>query len=201
MSNQHQQHYLQFLIQVLQATDESEGNPQEIYPLLAANIKKLNTIFVEVLRRWATDELTRVKPDEAQDIARNLLKFSSFIQQFPLNDRTSNIEIAIAGYQMALIVFTRDEFPQYWGTAQSNMGIAYRNRILGNRVDNIERAIAIHTAVLEVRTRGSEEWARTQMNLGAAYLDRIVGDTADNLKKAIAAFTAALEVFTPDEFP
>ncbi|MUG92859.1 CHAT domain-containing protein [Scytonema sp. UIC 10036] len=193
--------YLQFLLEVLQAIADRGGNEQVVYPLLEANIDKLNLNLAEVLRHWATNELTRVAPDEAQDIAGNILIFSALIQQFPLGNRANNIEIAIAGYEMALIVFTRDEIPEDWAMTQSNMGTAYRDRIIGNRAENIEKAIAIHTAVLEVRTRGSEEWAGTQMNLGAAYLGRIVGNTADNLEKAIDAFTAALEVFTRDKFP
>ncbi|MUG91948.1 CHAT domain-containing protein [Scytonema sp. UIC 10036] len=192
---------VQFLMNVLQATDDSGADPEAVYPLLAANIDKLNATFVEVLRRWATDELTRVEPDQAQDIASNILSFSSLIQQFPLGDRANNIEIAIAGYEMALIVFTRDEFPEDWADVQSNMGTAYRDRVFGDTADNIEKAIKIHTAVLKVRTRGSEEWAGTQMNLGAAYLGRIAGNTADNIEQAIVASNAAKEVFTHDKFP
>jgi hypothetical protein len=41
--------YLQFLLEVLQATAESKVNPQVVYPLLAANTDKLNLTFVELL--------------------------------------------------------------------------------------------------------------------------------------------------------
>ena len=49
--------YLQFLLAVLKATTESKGNPQVVYPLLAANIDKLNGTFAQLLRAWATKTL------------------------------------------------------------------------------------------------------------------------------------------------
>ncbi|GCL37875.1 TPR repeat protein [Sphaerospermopsis reniformis] len=40
--------YLLFLLEVLQATAESQGNPQVVYPLLAANTDKLNLTFANL---------------------------------------------------------------------------------------------------------------------------------------------------------
>ena len=49
--------YLQFLSKVLQATAESQGNPQVVYPLLEANTDKLNLAFAQLLQVWATNTL------------------------------------------------------------------------------------------------------------------------------------------------
>ncbi|HAX77831.1 MAG TPA: hypothetical protein DCY88_18830, partial [Cyanobacteria bacterium UBA11372] len=106
-------------------------------------------------------------------------------------------------YTLALQVYTPDAFPQDWAGTQNNLGNAYRNRIKGDKADNLEFAIAAYTLALQVRTPDAfpQDWATTQNNLGNAYLNRIKGDKADNLEFAIAAYTLALQVFTPTAFP
>ncbi len=83
------------------------------------------------------------------------------------------------------------------------MGVAYRNRILGDKAENIELAIAAYTTALEVLTRIAfpQDWATVQMNLGNAYFERIKGGRAENLEMAIASHRAALEVRTCSAFP
>ncbi|QKQ74658.1 CHAT domain-containing protein [Nostoc sp. TCL240-02] len=195
--------YLQFLIEILQATAESNGDAQVIYPLLAANTDKLNDIFAQLLRHWATNTLTEAEPDAATSIAAVIGNFSNLIQQFPLGSKANNMEIAITGYEIALTVYTRSAFPENWATTQNNLGTAYGDRILGERAENIEEAIAAYSAALEVRTRSAfpENWATTQNNLGTAYGNRILGERAENIEKAIAAYSAALEVYTRSAFP
>ncbi|MEA5514008.1 hypothetical protein VB654_08165, partial [Nodularia sp. UHCC 0506] len=94
--------YGQFLLQTLQATAESNGDPQVIYPLLAANTDKLNPIFAEFLRLWATNTLAEAETDTATSIAAVIVNLSNLIQQFPLGDKAKNMEIGIAGYEIAL---------------------------------------------------------------------------------------------------
>ena len=81
--------------------------------------------------------------------------------------RGENIERAIAFYEAALQVYTRDAFPQYWAMTQNNLANAYRNRIKGERGENIEKAIAFYEAALQVYTRDAfpQQWAMTQNNL------------------------------------
>jgi hypothetical protein len=114
-----------------------------------------------------------------------------------------NLEKAIAAYQAALTVFTREALPREWATTQNNLAIAYVDRIRGDRADNLEKAIAAHDAALTVRTREAlpRDWATTQSNLATAYWSRIRGDRADNLEKAIGAYQAALTVFTREALP
>ncbi|MFN5873852.1 MAG: hypothetical protein ACK44G_15195, partial [Aphanizomenon sp.] len=92
--------YLQFLSKVLQATAESEGNPQVVYPLLAANTDKLNLTFVKLLQLWATKTLEEAEPDAKQFLAGVIGEFSNLIQQFPLGNKPDNVEIAITGYEI-----------------------------------------------------------------------------------------------------
>ena len=60
---------------------------------------------------------------------------------------------------------------------QGNLAAAYRERIRGERADNLERAIRANEAALTVYTPEAfpQEWARVQNNLGLAYQDRIRG--------------------------
>lgn len=192
-----------FLMKVLRATLESGGNAEVVYPLLRDNLDKLNDRFGELLREWATATFAQVDPQQAQRIVLVIGEFSNLIQQFPLGSRTSNLEIAITGYEVAAEVFTRQVSPEVWATLQNNLGNAYFYRIRGERADNLEAAIAAFTNALEVRTREAFpiDWAGTQNNLGNAYSERIQGDRAENLEQGITAYNAALEVFTAEEFP
>ncbi|RCJ21661.1 hypothetical protein A6S26_23070 [Nostoc sp. ATCC 43529] len=205
MTEQQQQAYLKFLMQVLKATDKSEGNPQVVYPLLKENIKYLSRDFAEFLRRWATNLLTRVQKDEAQYRALVISDFSDLIREFPLGDKASNLEIAIAGYEAVLTVFTHDTSPRNWAVTQIGLGIALCHRIPKDqdKAQNLEDAIAAFTLALKVFTRNASpiEWANTQINLGTAYFYRIDGDKKQNLEDAIAAFTLALKIFTRNAHP
>ena len=100
-------------------------------------------------------------------------------------------------------MFTFDAFPQYWAMTQNNLAIAYRNRIRGEKADNLERAITAYEKALKVLTFDAfpQDWAATQNNLAAAYSDRIRGNKAENLEKAIDAYKEALNVRTFDAFP
>jgi tetratricopeptide (TPR) repeat protein len=59
-------------------------------------------------------------------------------------ERTHNLEKAIAYYRAALEVRTREAFPQDWAMTQINLGTTYRDRIDGERAENIEAAIACY---------------------------------------------------------
>jgi hypothetical protein len=67
-------------------------------------------------------------------------------------ERADNIEQAIAFYQLALQIRTRETFPQDWAATQNNLAIAYSERLRGKRVDNIEQAIASYQLALQIRT-------------------------------------------------
>ena len=117
--------------------------------------------------------------------------------------REEKLERAIATYERAAEVFTRDTHPDEWARTQDALGEVYRNRIRGDRADNLEKAIEHYEAALTVRTREAipPDWALAQANLGIAYLDRLRGDRAESLEKAIAAHAEALTVRTREALP
>ncbi|MBD2489953.1 CHAT domain-containing protein [Aulosira sp. FACHB-615] len=204
LSEEEIQVYFQFLMQVIQAIVESEGNPQVVYPLLINNIDKLDEVLAERLHQWRTNRITEVATDEEKYLlAISICVFSDLIAQFPLGNKACNIEIAIAGYEIALTVFTHEAFPEYWALAQNNLGNAYRERIVGDKANNIEQSVACSQAALTFLTREAfpYEWALTQNNLGHAYGERIHGDKTNNIEQSIAAFQAALKVYTREAFP
>ncbi|MEH2413084.1 tetratricopeptide repeat protein [Nostoc sp.] len=86
---------------------------------------------------------------------------------------------------------------------QNNLGTAYFRKILSDKAENIEQAIAAYSATLQVYTRSAfpQKWAGTQNNLGNAYLYRILGERTENVEQAIAAYSAALSVYTSSVFP
>ncbi|MEZ2239203.1 CHAT domain-containing protein [Microcoleus sp.] len=195
--------YLSFLIEVLQATSDSGGNPQVVYPILKQNLDKLDLIFAQILPTWATSTFTEVTSELAASIAAVIVNLGNLIQQFPLGRRAWNLEIGIACYNAALEVYTRKDYPEDWAMTQNNLGAAYSDRIEGVRAANIEQAIACYREALEVRTRKDypEKWAMTQNNLGNAYRNRIEGVRAANIELAIACYREALKVRTRENYP
>ncbi|AOX00125.1 hypothetical protein BJP34_12305 [Moorena producens PAL-8-15-08-1] len=194
---------LNFLMEVLQATAKSKGNPQVVYALLQANLEKLDDNLALVLGDWATVTLAEVEPEQAQGIAGMIGNFSTLIQEFPQGSRATNLEIAITGYEVVGTVFTCEAFSEQWATLQNNLGNTYCERIRGEKADNLEAAITAYQGALQVRTRQAfpQQWATTQNNLGNAYRERIRGEKADNLEAAITAYQGALEVYTRQAFP
>jgi CHAT domain-containing protein len=196
--------YLQFLLEVLQATAESKGNPQVVYPLLAANTDKLNLNFVKLLQVWATKKLEEAEPDAKQFFAAVIGNFSNLIREFPLGNQADNIEIAITGYEIALTIFTRYTYQEQWATLQHNLGYAYCNRIEGDKPDNLDKAKKYCERALEVRThskfRREWKWANTKNILGNIYAQITQGDEAQNLEDAITCYLDAREVFNCHEF-
>lgn len=128
---------LNFLLQALQATAENVRNPQPVvYSLLRKNLDKLDDNLAKLLRIWAAETLPHVELDRAQFFAAVIFLFSQLIEEFLLPSRASNLEIAIAGYEVALTVFTQEAFPEQWARTQNCLGVAYGNRSWGNRAEN-----------------------------------------------------------------
>ena len=203
LSKEDLQAYFQVLIEILEAISESNGNTEVVYPLFAANTDKLDDIFAEILRRWVINKFEEIEADVAKSIAAFIFIFGSLIQQFPLGNKASNMEIAIASYETVLEFCIQEAFPQQWAMTQSNLGNAYTERIKGDKAENIEQAIQLYQTVLQVFTQHAfpQEWAMIQNNLGNAYWNRIKGDKAENIEQAIQFFQAALLVRSPNNFP
>ncbi|MFB2837463.1 CHAT domain-containing protein [Floridanema evergladense] len=196
------QETLWFLAEVLQCIAETSGEAAQVYPFLAAHQEKLNT---QLLQALPVGFAMFLQGDEEQSlfVAAIFFEFGNLIAQFPLGNRALNLEMAIAAYQLALQVRTREAFPVDWAATQNNLANAYSERIQGDRAENLEQAIAAFQLALQVYTREAfpVDWAMTQNNLATAYSDRIQGDRAENLEQAIAAYQLALQIRTPTAFP
>jgi tetratricopeptide (TPR) repeat protein len=105
--------------------------------------------------------------------------------------------------ERALGMVERKDNPVLWGALQVALANALQQNPLGNRAENLEKAIHHYRRALEVYTRQAypEQWAGTQNNLGNAYLYRIRGERAENLEQAIFHFQQALEVLTRQAYP
>jgi hypothetical protein len=51
--------------------------------------------------------------------------------------------MAIIGYELALTILTRADFPRNWALTQNNLAGAYMAKITGNRAENIDEAIVV----------------------------------------------------------
>jgi tetratricopeptide (TPR) repeat protein len=71
-------------------------------------------------------------------------------RDLPGEDRGNNFRRAIACYEAALQVQTREAFPVKWAMIQNNLGSAYGSLPGGDRGDNLRRAIACYEAALEI---------------------------------------------------
>jgi len=121
----------------------------------------------------------------------------------PGGDREGNLRQAIACFEAALQVWTREEFPVEWAMTQNNLGTADLDLPGGDHEENLRQAITCYEAALQVRTREEfpVEWAATQNNLGNVYGILPGGDHEENLRQAITCYEAALQVRTREAFP
>lgn len=189
---------IDFLSEVLSLTERSNGNPEDLYSFLEGKEDKLNIDFLYTLKVYADKYFKSQELEIQQGLAGIIFAFSRLIQKFPRGDRAINQEIALTGNEIALTVYTREEFPKDWVGTLNNLAVVYTERIRGAKTENIEMAIKCCQAALEVcsRTIYSESWAAIQMNLGLAYLYRIKESKAENIEKAIECYKAASEVYT-----
>lgn len=189
---------IDFLLEVLSLVEKNKGNQEKLYSFLEGKEDKLNIDFLYTLKLWATEYLKSEDLEKNQGLAKIIFTFSRLIQKFPRGDRAINQEIALTGNEIALTVYTREDFPKDWVGTLNNLAVVYTDRIRGSKAENIEMAIKCCQAALEVcsQTVYPECWAAIQMNLGIAYLYRIRESEAENIEKAIECYKAASEFYT-----
>ncbi|MDB9514589.1 AAA family ATPase [Kamptonema animale CS-326] len=98
--------YIAFLDEVWQATSESDGDPQVVYPIFSANLDKFNPTLVGLYRDWANNILSQAEPEQTRNIGIDFQNFSDLICQFPLGNKATNQEIAIIGYDLVIALLT-----------------------------------------------------------------------------------------------
>ncbi len=82
------------------------------------------------------------------------------------------------------------------------LGNELQDATIGDRAENLTKAINCYEAALTVRTEKDfpQNWALTKNNLGNVYLFLPGGDRAENLTKAINCYEEALTVRTEKDF-
>ncbi len=120
---------------LLKATSQN----QNIYPLLEENLDKLDNNFASSLRKVAKHQFNN-EAANAIDIARVIIKFSNLIQHFEKGNSSTNLEIAIAGYESVLTVITRETFPLGWDSIQKTLINVYQKRqhILSTTINELK---------------------------------------------------------------
>lgn len=111
------------IIHFLKATSQN----QDIYPLLIQHLDKLDNTFASELKKFASSTFAN-QPAKAVGIAKIIVKFCNLIKQFEQGNHQINLEIAIAGYESALTVITRENFLTEWSGIQQALVDAYQQR-------------------------------------------------------------------------
>lgn len=102
-----------------------------------------------------------------------------------------NVEEAIEACEQAREVFKAEQQHDEWATATASLGNAYMHRSLGDRSDNIERAMHAYRQAIEARQAlGVDTHDDLQIQLAECYLHRRVGDRSENIEAGIAQIEA-----------
>lgn len=165
--------------------------------------EQLEEIFVQEMPDEADALLSEIPPEERKKVAGGILVLSLQINQLKPGKEANNLEIVIAGYEIASTALTRESTPEEWAFCQMLLGSAYHVRFKGDRADNQERAIAHCQNALQVYTREAFpiQWAMIQNTLALALDNRIWGDRLENTELALAACEAAMKVRTREGDP
>jgi tetratricopeptide (TPR) repeat protein len=132
-----------------------------------------------------------------------LFQMSRALRVTPPIGRSKRDELVLRCTELAMRGLKRSFSPERWANGKYLLGNAYMESIVGDRADNLERAIDAYQTALTIYTCDAfpTEWARAQHSLGIAYQERIKGDRIDNIERAIAAYQAALIIYMRDKFP
>ncbi|MEH2142458.1 CHAT domain-containing protein [Nostoc sp.] len=190
-----------FLNTALQATLNSTGNLKAIYPLLEANLDKVDKRLIILLKNWQISILPTLTFDDAVGTAAAIIDFSKRLKEFPLGNKSDNIEIALVCCQVGQTLFTSTTYSEIWGLAQTILAYLYWERIEEDRAQNLETCINLCQETLKIRSYEADpqNWAEVQNILGLAYRDRIRDDKAENLEVSIIHLKNALQVFNITE--
>ena len=115
----------------------------------------------------------------------------------------AQIRAAIACYDAALEIQTREFAPDNWANIQNNRGNAFHALREGDRAANLHAALACYDAALTVYTREDSirEWAEIVCNKANALDDFEGANRSQKTREAIALFDEVLAAVTPGEWP
>lgn len=125
-----------------------------------------------------------------------------------LGERTGKLkwlQAAVAAFEAALEIRTREATPLDWAKTQNNLGNALSTwGARGDGTKRLQAAVAAYKSVLEIYSREALplDWAMIQSNLGAVL--QVWGERDNDtrgLQEAVTALEASLEVLTKEALP
>jgi CHAT domain-containing protein/tetratricopeptide (TPR) repeat protein len=147
-----------------------KDNPRQWALIQASLGNYLNFFFegeradnLEQARHAYEAALQELTPDEESEImkalyARLLTSLGAVFMERQRDDRVGNIERALELYSEAETVISREKEPRRYALLLCNYAIAYRNRLLGKKSENLGHAIlACETALQNLPTDDSQE--------------------------------------------
>jgi uncharacterized protein YjbI with pentapeptide repeats len=120
------------------------------------------------------DEIDRLYAEhgatwQSQRYANEKRQELSHVKELPQHNQYEPIDC----FNHALRIYTREYVPAtYWAMLQRNLGLAYFNRIKGNRRENLESSIKCFKKSLEIFTQNEfpEKWKINQDDLNQSQL-------------------------------
>jgi tetratricopeptide (TPR) repeat protein len=148
-------------------------------------------------------EAAQRKMQEEAAGGRVAAELRALLEEIARLRRPSEMPRQVELCERALGMVEREDNPGLWAALQVELANALQQNPLGNRAENLEKAIHHYQQALEVYTCQAypQQWATAQNNLAAAYADRIRGERAENLEQAIFHYQQALEVYTRQAYP
>jgi hypothetical protein len=121
-------------------------------------IFNIPALVVETLRYLAIPRASAVwfHPDYETEIDRLYAEKGEIesIEKIPTEESTTIADYEpIDCFYYALEIYTRPKFPEHWAMLQHNLGLAYFDRIKGERWENLQKSIECFNKSLEVFTQ------------------------------------------------
>ncbi|MEG3975541.1 CHAT domain-containing protein [Microcoleus sp. herbarium8] len=190
--------YIDFLqVALPEAWINSQIIPESIHEFLLNHLDLLDERLAILLRHSAIN-IRNFDPQTQRYFAYFNSSFSRWMIDFTLGNRANNLEIAMAGYEVAIAALNREIFPHYWAEAVYNLGNVYRQSLRGKKAENLESAIKCYKLALDTYTPETpqKDWGEALNNLGLTYNLRIYGEKTQNLEDAIYYLLASLDIRT-----
>ncbi len=198
LSENDHENYFQFIVHILQLVEQNP-TPENLYPYLNQNLSKLNETFHQIFTDCINNILQNGAKSQVllQRFGIIIMSFGELLSNFSLGITHINKEIVITCYQTALRIFSKDTIPEMWAVVQDRLGIAYLERIQGNKSENLRIAINSFKNALQIFTfdQFREEWIRNKYNLAIAY------DDANNQEMAITVCNELLKEIKFEQNP
>jgi hypothetical protein len=191
-----------FLYAFRKCVAETQSNQAQIYQFFNSNRAQLTESLLEALpfvfAKFTADQL----PKGRNPTARLLWSFGYWIKQFPLDDCVLNLELSITAYQLALQVYTREDFPQAWAMTQGNLASALVERaFLRDNSTDLDTAIILRQESLTIAVSGSPYFINAQYELGNALSRRYEhSQNSNDLQQALQAYKTALDAISPEHY-